>query len=222
MARACTSPTTPTLQECRDAKQLGTWQPPPTPTRLVSLSTSGHLVHLQLHAPQLHPSFTHSVSRWLESCQGRGLRFTMAGVMSRPTSPSSASAPSASTIATSVGSEQDDETPTVQFTNVRDLFQALDCVSGDILTVTSIIPPPFFLVYIVLSIQMYLLVISSISKGRERDVDAGFAFAAILPIPASSSSQSRPQSMKHSISHSILAGILANLSKRVYTKAGNR
>ncbi|KAK4244440.1 hypothetical protein C7999DRAFT_43888 [Corynascus novoguineensis] len=67
----------------------------------------------------------------------------MAGVMSRPTSPSSASAPSASTIATSVGSEQDDETPTVQFTNVRDLFQALDYVSGDILTVTNVSPSNF-------------------------------------------------------------------------------
>ncbi|KAK3940411.1 hypothetical protein QBC46DRAFT_449511 [Diplogelasinospora grovesii] len=39
--------------------------------------------------------------------------------------------------------EQDDETPTVQFTNVRDLFRLIDSIPGDVLTVTHVSPSNF-------------------------------------------------------------------------------
>ncbi|KAK4158134.1 hypothetical protein C8A00DRAFT_39520 [Chaetomidium leptoderma] len=55
----------------------------------------------------------------------------------------SSTVPSASTVPTSVDSNQDDNPPTVRFTNVQDLFDVINCATGDFLTVTHVSPSHF-------------------------------------------------------------------------------
>ncbi|KAK3905267.1 hypothetical protein C8A05DRAFT_12886 [Staphylotrichum tortipilum] len=52
----------------------------------------------------------------------------------------SASASSASTILTSVESMRDDNPPTTQFTSIQDLFEVINCTTGDFLAVTNVSP----------------------------------------------------------------------------------
>ncbi|KAI1405897.1 hypothetical protein F4819DRAFT_493865 [Hypoxylon fuscum] len=48
-----------------------------------------------------------------------------------------------STIPTSALSDPNHEDPVINFTNTQDLFEAIDCVSGDILIVTNVSPSSF-------------------------------------------------------------------------------
>ncbi|KAK3349495.1 hypothetical protein B0T25DRAFT_548269 [Lasiosphaeria hispida] len=69
---------------------------------------------------------------------------------------------------TLVESTQDNDPPTVRFTNVQDLFDVINCTTGDFLTVTT-----------------SLLVISPKSSVSERSNAASSVFAATKAIPGS-------------------------------------
>ncbi|KAK4145805.1 uncharacterized protein C8A04DRAFT_35377 [Dichotomopilus funicola] len=67
----------------------------------------------------------------------------MASIASRSAESPSLSASLASTRPTSVDSKQDDDLPTIHFTNVQDLFGTIDCATGDFLAVTHVSPSNF-------------------------------------------------------------------------------
>ncbi|KAK4040284.1 hypothetical protein C8A01DRAFT_15832 [Parachaetomium inaequale] len=67
----------------------------------------------------------------------------MASIASRSAASPSVSASPASTLPTSVESKQDDDLLTIQFTNVQDLFDVINCATGDFLTVTHVSPSNF-------------------------------------------------------------------------------
>ncbi|KAI1370228.1 hypothetical protein F4677DRAFT_465652 [Hypoxylon crocopeplum] len=55
----------------------------------------------------------------------------------------SSTARPASTVPTSPSSEHNHEDPTIEFTNTQDLFQVINCISGDFLIVTHVSPSDF-------------------------------------------------------------------------------
>ncbi|KAK4143806.1 uncharacterized protein C8A04DRAFT_28593 [Dichotomopilus funicola] len=67
----------------------------------------------------------------------------MASTVSRSAEPPSFSTSSASTRPTSVGSKDDEDLPTIPFTNVQDLFDVINSTTKDALTVTHVSPTHF-------------------------------------------------------------------------------